>query len=85
MLDKEREFHLHTLEDIMKRIILWPALLMALAWQCWAIEISVDTLLTSSSPYDATAHLTIKNTNTVDVQVVTLHSMQSNRIPRRCS
>ena len=50
----------------MKRIILWPALLMALAWQCWAIEISVDTLLTSSSPYDATAHLTIKNTNTVD-------------------
>jgi len=39
---------------------------MTLAWQCWAIQINVDTLLTSSSPYDPTAHLTIKNTDNVD-------------------
>jgi len=56
----------------MKGIYLWPALLLAFAWQCWAIEISPDTIFTSTNlsalntSGDTGPQLIIKNTSVVD-------------------
>jgi|GEM_PF-5023030 hypothetical protein len=51
----------------MKSIVMWPVLLMALAWQCWAIEISPDTVFTSSNFMgDTGAQFSIKNVSAVD-------------------
>jgi hypothetical protein len=56
----------------MKRIYLWPALLMIFAWQCWAIQISPDTIFTSTNTGtfnnsgDTGPQLIIKNANVVD-------------------
>lgn len=56
----------------MKKMILWPALLMAVAWQCWAIQISPDTIFTSTNtgPFNSSGdtgpQLIIKNTSVVD-------------------
>jgi hypothetical protein len=51
----------------MKKTFLWPAVLLALAWQCRAIEITPSVVNTVSNfSADTGARFTIKNTSAVD-------------------
>jgi hypothetical protein len=67
----------------MKGNYLWLALLLSLAWQCPAIEITPDTVFTSSNEsVDTGAKFIIKNTSQVDtifVDTILFHRMSSVR------
>jgi hypothetical protein len=54
----------------MKIGCLWPFLSLALAWQCWGIEINVDTVFSAGPQGDTTACFTIKNTSAIETVYV---------------
>lgn len=62
----------------MKSIMMWSFLIMALSWQCWAIEINVDTVFTSSTSNANTgARFAIRNpsADTVSIYRIDIHNL----------